>query len=85
MELAESGVRRTRLGSDLLAGERVQYVVPAGVWFGAYLEPAEAESYALVGCTVAPGFNFADFEMGERGELLRAFPRAYEDIMRLTA
>lgn len=51
-----------------------QYVVPAGVWFGAYLP--KGSEYALVGCTVAPAFNFKDFEMGNKEELLKQFPKA---------
>jgi predicted cupin superfamily sugar epimerase len=61
-----------RLGMNLSAGERPQAVVPAGAWFGARLEGSEP--YTLVGCTVAPGFDFADFEMGERAALLAEFP-----------
>lgn len=58
-----------------------QCVVPAGVWFGATVE----SGYALVGCTVLPGFRFEDFEMGERDELLRAFPDHAAIIRSLTA
>ena len=61
-ELCLAGsVRRTRLGLDLAAGERPQHVVPAGHWFAA--EPAPASPWSLVSCTVAPGFDFADFEL----------------------
>jgi uncharacterized protein len=72
-----------KLGRDLDAGESFQAMVPAGCWFGA--EVSGAGEYALVGCTVAPGFDFADFEMGKRGELLRDFPDMEEVIVRLTA
>ena len=48
------------------------------------LPAAEERRYALVGCTVAPGFDFADFEMASRGELLGRFPHAADDITRLT-
>jgi uncharacterized protein len=48
-----------RLGADLLAGERPQAVVPAGVWQRA----ASLGPWTLVGCTVAPGFHFAGFEL----------------------
>jgi predicted cupin superfamily sugar epimerase len=41
-------------------------------------------SYALCGCTVAPGFDFADFEMANRDELLKAFPDQEDSIMKLT-
>lgn len=59
-----------------------QAVVPAGVWFGARV--LKKNSYALVGCTVAPGFEFRDFEMGERARLLKQFPRAANEIRSLT-
>ena len=70
------------LGPDLLAGQSVQVVVPRGVWQGSVLEPGGA--FALLGCTVAPGFEYADYESGSRGELLARYP-AFEDlIVRLT-
>ena len=71
-----------RLGSDLAAGETYQAVVPAGCWFGA--EVSGDGEYALVGCTVAPGFDFADFEMGSRDALLRQFPEQTDIILKLT-
>ncbi len=71
-----------RLGRDLAAGEGPQAVVRAGDWFGASVE--EPGSYALVGCTVAPGFDFADFEMPGREELCRLFPQHRAVIERLT-
>jgi predicted cupin superfamily sugar epimerase len=63
-------------------GGPFQAVVPAGCWFGAR---PENSGYSLAGCTMAPGFDFADFEMGERAGLLAAFPE-HEDLIReLTA
>jgi len=56
-------VKEIRLGADLVNGERPQAVVPADAWQAA--EPLGA--YTLVGCTVAPGFEFASFEMAEPG------------------
>lgn len=77
-----AGKHRTiRLGPRLSEGETFQAAIPAGCWFGA--EVLEPDSYALVGCTVAPGFDFADFEMGERGALLSAYPEHGELIERL--
>jgi len=70
------------LGRDLAAGELFQGVVPHGCWFGASVE--EPGGYALVGCSVAPGFEFADFELGERAALLAAFPQHAELVIRLT-
>ncbi|KAA0990514.1 cupin domain-containing protein [Dyadobacter aurulentus] len=61
-----------RLGNNPDKGEAFQAVVPAGKWFGS--RPAKGSSYALVGCTVAPGFDFQDFEMAEREALKAEFP-----------
>lgn len=66
------GYRRLALGRDPERGERLQAVVPAGAWFGA--EPAEGAAFALVGCTCAPGFEYGDFELGTREDLLARFP-----------
>jgi predicted cupin superfamily sugar epimerase len=69
--LDASGHTVVRLGRDIAAGERPQHVVPGGSWQAAL---ALGERYSLCGCTVAPGFDFADFTMPERRELVRAFP-----------
>jgi predicted cupin superfamily sugar epimerase len=88
VEIDAAGVlETTQLGGDLGAGAVFQHVVPAGRWFGAI--PAEGGRFApmgftLVGCTVAPGFDFADFELGEKAALLAAFPRHGAWIDRLT-
>jgi uncharacterized protein len=72
------GVRHdVRLGADV-----PQAVVPAGAWFGSRLAPGGR--FALVGCTVAPGFDFADFELGERAALLAAFPAHASLVHELT-
>ena len=71
-----------RLGSDPSRGDVLQMTVPAGAWFGAAVDPPG--SFALVGCTVAPGFDFADFELGERTTLLARYPQHREAIVRLT-
>ena len=70
------------LGHDLAAGMTLQVVVPAGVWQGARL--AAGGRWALLGCTVAPGFEFADYEHGRRAPLMRAFPAARDLIVALT-
>lgn len=62
------------LGQDIGAGHIPQYAVPAGVWFGA--TPCAGTGFSFVGCTVAPGFDFADFEMGRKPELKQAYPDA---------
>ncbi|MBC2769519.1 cupin domain-containing protein [Pusillimonas sp. 7-48] len=58
-----------------------QAVVPAGCWFAAALETPD--SYALAGCTVAPGFEFSEFELANTAELLAAYPQHAETIRRL--
>ena len=70
-----------KLGANLAAGEQFQAVVPASCWFGAEL--AEGD-FALVGCTVAPGFDFADFELAQAKQLLACYPHYAELIHRLT-
>ena len=70
------------LGKDIENGELLQYAVPHGVWFGAKVN--KPDTFTLVGCTVAPGFHFDDFELGERTELLRMYPQHKEIIEKLT-
>lgn len=83
VELAPGGkVTQTRLGADLAGGCAVQHLVRAGHWFGAYAEPGSP--YCLVGCTVAPGFDFADFQMADPARLAREFPHARALIHRLS-
>jgi uncharacterized protein len=75
-------VRQFVLGPLLEQGHRLQQPVPSGSWMGAY--PLPGSGYALLGCTVAPGFDFAELEMGDRAELIRSFPHAQDLIQRLT-
>ncbi|MEP6654278.1 MAG: cupin domain-containing protein [Myxococcales bacterium] len=71
-----------RLGLDLAAGERPQVVVPAGTWFGTEL--AAGASHCLVGCTVAPGFDFTDFELAAGPELAARYPALADRIARMS-
>ncbi|ADU61361.1 MAG: cupin domain-containing protein [Pseudodesulfovibrio sp.] len=71
------------LGHDLLAGQRPQVVVPQGSWQGMRLVPGGA--FGLMGCTVAPGFEFADYAHGVRDELVAAYPAFADRIIRLTS
>jgi uncharacterized protein len=71
-----------KLGRNLAAGELPQAVVKAGCVFGASV--THPGSFALVGCTVAPGFDFADFALPGRDELCRQFPQHRQLIERLT-
>lgn len=76
----EGNMQIIKLGNNPEKGEVFQAVVPAGVWFGS--KPAVENSYSLVGCTVAPGFDFADFEMPDRQTLLQEFPQ-HEIIIKM--
>lgn len=61
------------LGNDMEQGQLFQYVVPANCWFAS--RPARNSSFCFVGCTVAPGFDFADFEMADATALSALFPQ----------
>jgi predicted cupin superfamily sugar epimerase len=74
--------REVLLGPDVLAGQQPQVVVPAGVWQGLCLVPGG--EFALLGCTVAPGFEYADYEHGRRDDLIAAYPAFRDLITRLT-
>jgi len=77
------GYRFLDIGSDLKAGQSPQGVVPAGAWFGAEL--LNPDDFALVGCTVAPGFEFAHFELANREHFLSRHPEQRAIIERLTS
>ncbi len=70
------------LGRNLDADERPQIVIPAGTWFGTELRAGA--SHCLVGCTVAPGFEFADFELAQGPELAARYPAAADRIRRMS-
>jgi predicted cupin superfamily sugar epimerase len=78
----EGKVSRILMGRDVDAGQALQAVVKAGCWFASHV--ADWSSFALVGCTVAPGFDFADFELARREDLLGRYPLHTELIERLT-
>ena len=69
------------VGSDMLAGESVQYVIPAGVWQAGELVPGG--SWALFGCAMAPGFTGTCFEGGRIDDLLQRYPDRASDIRKL--
>jgi predicted cupin superfamily sugar epimerase len=71
-----------RLGRDVAAGERPQLVIRAGTWFAVELAPEV--THCLFGCTVAPGFDFADFELAQGPELATRFPAHAARIARMT-
>lgn len=73
--------QKVALGPGLDKGEVFQFVVPAGAWFAS--EPAPESAFSFVGCTVAPGFDFNDFEMARQDDLLRGYPQFRELVSRL--
>src|SRR5712692_6943771 len=73
---------RMVLGHDVLRGERVQFVVPRGVWQGSRL--IAGGRFALLGTTLAPGFDATDYVGGDREDLLRRYPAQAELIRPLT-
>lgn len=70
------------IGTDFASGMRPQVIVPAGVWQGSHLVPGG--KFALLGTTMAIGFDFQDFEGPSREELVQEYPRFSELIERLT-
>jgi len=78
--LTKTGLQIHALGDNPQNGESLQIVIPANCWFGAMVN--EPDSYTLSGCTVAPGFDFNDFEIAKRETLLQEFP-GYEEAIKL--
>jgi hypothetical protein len=70
------------VGPDLAAGQAVQHLVPAGVWQGTRL--LAGGTVALLGCSVCPGFDFADYRNGSYAELAERWPGEAERIRALT-
>ena len=80
--LNDHKLERILLGNKLEAGELPQACIPANSWFASHVK--DESGFSLVSCTVAPGFDFADFEMAERAELLKEFPNFKETVERFT-
>jgi len=78
----DGSTRRIVLGTDLRAGQVPQLVVPGGVWQGSLL--IEGGQFALLGATMAPGFDYADYGAGDRSEMTALYPEVAEMIERLT-
>jgi predicted cupin superfamily sugar epimerase len=71
-----------KIGDQIEFNQLPQFVIRAGIWFAA--EVVDKKSYSLIGCTVAPGFDFADFEIACKDELNKIFPGYSELIRRFT-
>ena len=72
----------THIGSNLSKGESFQYTVKANTWFGSRV--SNNGTFSLVGCTVYPGFDFYDFELANRNDLIKLFPQHQNIITELT-
>ncbi len=79
LQLGPDGGKLVTLGNDLRAGQQPQCVVPRGTWQGSFTDG----DFALLGTTMAPGFDFADYEAGDRATLLAQYPQFAEWIERL--
>ena len=75
-------ITKIKLGSDHKSEDKFQALVKNGKWFAAEVE--DNKSYSLVGCTLSPGFDFEDFELGDRIKLTKQFPEHKDIIERLT-
>ena len=83
LQLGQDGSgKRVMLGQDVAGGQLLQTVVPQGVWQGTRL--IGGGQVALLGCTVSPGFDYADYVSGKREELVRGWPEWTEMIEGLT-
>ena len=81
--ISEAGVYSQHIvGKDFSNGESPQVIVPGNHWFAASV--VDKNSYTLVGCTVSPGFDFQDFILPNRNELLSKFPQHAKIITKLT-
>ena len=78
----DRGYTEIQVGGNPDAGDVLQAAVKAGRWFASRVR--DPQSFALAGCTVAPGFDFSDFELGRRAELVRQYPQHRKLIEQLT-
>ncbi len=75
----EGKMEKVLLGHKVASGQKIQHVVRAGYWFGA--RPAEGSAYSFLGCTVAPGFDYEDFELADLENLTSRFPELKREII----
>ncbi len=73
---------RIQLGNNIENGENIHYVVTQDTWFCAEIN--NKKSFALMGCTVSPGFDFEDFELGNKDKLILQYPQHKDLIERFT-
>jgi uncharacterized protein len=75
-------IMRIQIGNDLENNEHIQCVIKGNTWFGAEIN--DKSLYSLMGCSVSPGFDFRDFELGERDKLKNTYPQHESIIHKLT-
>jgi predicted cupin superfamily sugar epimerase len=76
----KKGYQTKILGNELTGNGSFQVIIPANVWFAA--EPLQGNTFSLVGCTVSPGFDFDDFELADKDQLLQQFPHHADVVNR---
>lgn len=74
--------KHVKMGGSPLSGSRIQFTIPAGTWQAGAL--ISGGKYALYGCTMTPGFDSRDFEIGSYEELIREYPSFADEIRRLS-
>jgi predicted cupin superfamily sugar epimerase len=79
---ADGSTRVTIIGKDIASGERPQHVVPRGVWQGSRM--LRKDDWALLGCTVSPGFEFEDYTDASAAALVAKWPAEAQRIRALT-
>jgi uncharacterized protein len=77
--ILEGMIKSVTLGDRILSGEVLFCKIPANTWFACRIK--HGQGFALVSCTVSPGFDFADFELAKREKLIREFPHV-EDVIK---
>jgi len=81
MITGDGNIETKILGNRLDLDEEPQIIIPANVWFAARIK--EEKGFTLVSCIVAPGFEFEDFELADKNELIRSFPNIKDEIEEL--
>lgn len=76
----EGREKRPRIGGDATKGDRIHYATPAGSWQGTRVVPGGSCGYMLGSCVMVPGFEWTDFELGDRASLTAQYPNAKEAI-----
>ena len=82
VDISPDGKLKEKVLGPTFPEQRSDYLFPSGHWFGAYLNPKS--EWAFLGCTVSPGFEYADFETANREQLMSQYPKLKDHIIKLT-